>query len=164
MLFEFLLSSPAVSPARRDVVPSCSQAHLGSMIVERTSMYKKSSSAAIDRNVMVPPPPMRPFSSQVQPGGTPHAVLQAQSLSESLPAECKATQCMFRLGNQELPVMKRLWSFSSRGDGKRQFNCKHLRHHPDRQPIACPHPRSDIDLSSKMHLQDHAAVAYKTPT
>jgi len=95
---------------------------------------------------------------------TAQIIVQRPSLSDSLPIECSPTQCIFCLGNKALPALKRLWSFSSHGDLKRHFHRKHLRHHPDGQSIACPHPRCDIDLNDKMHLQNHAQVVHKTPT
>ncbi len=95
---------------------------------------------------------------------TEQVVLRQASLSESLPIECKPTQCIFCLGNEELSMVNRLWSFSTRGDLKRHFHRKHLRHHPDGQLIACPHPRCNVDLNDKMHLQNHAEVVHKTAT
>ena len=86
------------------------------------------------------------------------------SLSETLPVECKATQCIFCLGNEELPDAKRLKPFASRGDLKKHFHRKHLRHHPDGQPIACPHPRCDVILNGAMLLQNHAEVVHNTRT
>ena len=86
------------------------------------------------------------------------------NLSKTFPVECKATQCIFCLGNEELSAPDRLKTFASRGDLKKHFHRKHLRHHPDHQPIACPHPRCDIPLNGTMHLQNHAALVHKTPT
>ena len=86
------------------------------------------------------------------------------NMSETLPIECKATQCIFCLGNEDLSAADRLKAFASRGDLKKHFHRKHLRHHPYGQPIACPHPRCDVILNSTMHLQNHAEVVHKTPT
>lgn len=86
------------------------------------------------------------------------------SLSETLPVECKATQCIFCLGNEDLSAADRLKAFASCGDLKKHFHRKHLRHHLDGQPIVCPHPRCDVALDGKMHLQNHAKVVHKTPT
>ncbi|CAF9942110.1 MAG: hypothetical protein HETSPECPRED_005169 [Heterodermia speciosa] len=87
-----------------------------------------------------------------------------RKLSETLPIECKATQCIFCLGNEDLSAADRLKTFASRGDLKKHFHRKHLRHHPDGQPIACPHPRCDVILNGGMHLQNHAEVMHKTRT
>ena len=95
---------------------------------------------------------------------TPPSVFQAPSLSDAIPIECKPTQCIFCLGCEGLPTEARLKSFRSHGDLKKHFHRKHLRHHPSGQPIACPHPRCDVDLKSKMHLQNHAELVHKTPT
>jgi len=86
------------------------------------------------------------------------------SLSKTLPVECKATQCIFCLGNEDLSVADRLKTFASRGDLKKHFHRKHLRHHPNSQPIACPHPRCDVILNGTMHLQNHAEKVHRTPT
>ena len=60
------------------------------------------------------------------------------SLSKTLPVECKATQCIFCLGNEDLSVADRQKTFATRGDLKKHFRRKHLRHHPDGLSIACP--------------------------
>ncbi|KAL8626100.1 hypothetical protein Q9189_008220 [Teloschistes chrysophthalmus] len=86
------------------------------------------------------------------------------SLSETLPIECEATQCIFCLGNEDLSAADRLKAFATRGDLKKHFHRKHLRHHRDGQPIACPHPRCDVTLDGAMHLQSHAEVVHKTRT
>ena len=86
------------------------------------------------------------------------------SLSEMLPVECQATQCIFCLGNEALPAPNRLKTFASHGDLKKHFHRKHLRHHPEGQPIACPHPRCNVILNGTMHLQNHAEVVHKTRT
>ena len=83
---------------------------------------------------------------------------------QTIPIQCKPTQCILCLGDKGLSTEKRLLSFHSHGDMKKHFNRKHLRHHPDHQPIACPHPRCEATLTGKMHLQNHAEVVHKTPT
>ncbi len=66
----------------------------------------------------------------------PDSVSPPLSLSKTLPIECQATQCIFCLGNEDLPAADRLKAFASRGDLKKHFHRKHLRHHPDGQPVA----------------------------
>ncbi len=90
--------------------------------------------------------------------------LTPPSLSDSIPMECKPTQCIFCLGCEGLPAETRLKSFHSHGDLKKHFHRKHLRHHPDSQPIVCPHPRCEATLKNKTHLQNHAELMHKTPT
>ena len=92
---------------------------------------------------------------------TSPSVSSSPNLSKTLPVECKATQCIFCLGNEELSAPDRLKTFASRGDLKKHFHRKHLRHHPDYQPIACPHPSCDVTLNGTMHLQNHAALVHK---
>ena len=103
-------------------------------------------------------------NAKLEKENTPPSVLPQPSLSDSIPIQCKPTQCIFCLGDEGLSTEKRLWSFHSHGDLKKHFNRKHLRHHPDHQPIACPHPRCEATLTGKMHLQNHAEVVHKTPT
>ena len=78
--------------------------------------------------------------------------------------EYKATQCIFYLSNKELSAPNCLKTFASCGDLKKHFHRKYLCHHPDHQPIACPHPSCEATLTGKMHLQNHAEVVHKTPT
>jgi len=92
------------------------------------------------------------------------AIIWRSSLLASLSIECMSTQCIFCLGNDELSTPRRLWSFSSHGDWKLHFYRKHLRHHPNKQSIARPRSRCNIDLMDKMHLQNHAKVVHKTFT
>lgn len=48
---------------------------------------------------------------QTSPSGSP-----PPNLSKIVPVECKATQLIFCLGNEELPDDKRLKPFASRGE------------------------------------------------
>ena len=109
---------------------------------------------------------LKPSASDSQPERdlTRPAVLHLPSLSDSIPIECEATQCIFCLGCEALPTETRLKSFHSRGDLKKHFHRKHLRHHPAGQRIACPHPRCHVDLGSTVHSQNHADLVHKTPT
>jgi len=95
---------------------------------------------------------------------TSPSVSPPPNLSKTLPVVCKATQCIFYLGEEGLPAAERLRAFASHGDLKKYFHRKHLRYHPDGQPIACPYPRCDVTLTGKMHFQNHAEVVHKTPT
>ena len=101
---------------------------------------------------------------QVKEVQTSSSVSLPPTLSETLPIECKAIQCIFCLGNEELSTSDRLKTFASRGDLKKHFHRKHLRHHSDHQPIACSHPSCNVTLNGTMHLQNHAALVHKTPT
>ena len=108
--------------------------------------------------------PRRPKSSASDIRLDPPSVLDPQSLSDSIPIECKSTQCIFCLGEEGLPAVTRLKSFHSPGDLKKHFQRKHLRHHSNSKPIACPHPKCNVELESKMQLQNHAALVHKTLT
>jgi hypothetical protein len=63
----------------------------------------------------------------------------------------------------DLPAVKRLLLFASRAKLKTHFHCKHLRHLPGGQPIACPHSRCDATFNGTMHLQNHIEVVHRTP-
>lgn len=95
---------------------------------------------------------------------TSTAALRLLSLSNSMPIECKPTQCIFCLGSEKLPTDLHLKSFYSRGDLKRHFWRKYLQHHPNGQSIKCSHPKCKISLQNKTHLQNHAELVHKTPT
>lgn len=93
------------------------------------------------------------------------AALQPPSLSDSLPVECNPTQCIFCLEGPS--AEPRLKSFRSRGDLKKHFHRKHLRHHPKDRPIECPHPKckvTQVTLQNTMELQNHAETVHKTRT
>ena len=112
--------------------------------------------------------PCRPKASaltiKLKQNRTPLSALKGRSLSDSLPTECKPTQCIFCLGQEDLPAATRLRSFHSCGDLKKHFHREHLRHHPEGQPITCPHPKCHVDLTGRMYLQNHAALVHRTPT
>ena len=86
------------------------------------------------------------------------------NLSETLRVECQDRQCIFCLGNEDLPNEDRLKTFWARGDLKKHFHRKHLRHHPDDEPIACPHPRCDITFERKTCFQNHVERVHKIRT
>ena len=82
----------------------------------------------------------------------------------SIPIECLPTQCIFCLGNGNLSLAERTHAFGARGDLKKHFKRKHLRHISDGELIECPHPRCDAKLEHKQHLQSHAATVHKIIT
>ena len=106
----------------------------------------------------------RKTDSKVKKEGTSPSLSPPSNLLENPLVECKATQCNFCLGNEDLSAADRLRTFASRGDLKKHSHRKHLRHHPHGQPIDCAHPRCDALLTCTMHLQNHAKVVHKTPT
>ncbi len=71
---------------------------------------------------------------------TPPSVFQVPSLSDSIPIECKPTQCIFCLGCVGLPAATRLKSFHSHGDL-----------HPE-----C----TAVTLDSMMHSNNYAATVH----
>lgn len=92
----------------------------------------------------------------------PPSVLDLPSLSDSIPIECESTQCIFCLGEEGLPALTPQKSFHSSGNLKKHFQRKYFCHHSNSKPIACPHPKCNVELESKMQLQNHAAMVHKT--
>ena len=80
------------------------------------------------------------------------------------PLNCQPTQCIFCLGQQNLPMTKRTKSFHKTGDLKKHFYRKHLKFLPKDRPIFCPHPSCNETLEHIMHLQRHAHEVHKTQT
>ncbi|MCJ1271805.1 hypothetical protein MMC22_011710 [Lobaria immixta] len=62
--------------------------------------------------------------ADIKINGKQTSISPPPNLSETLPIECKATQCIFCLGNEGLSAAGRLKAFASRGDLKKHF---HLR-------------------------------------
>ena len=92
------------------------------------------------------------------------SISSSSNLSKMLSIECKATQCIFCLENEDLLAIDQLKTFASRDDLKKHFHRKHLRHHSNDQSIACPHSRCDVILNDAMHLQNQVEVVHKTRT
>ena len=80
------------------------------------------------------------------------------------PLKCQPTQCIFCLGQRDLPMTKRMKSFCETGDLKKHFHRKHLKFLSKDEPILCPHPSCDEVLKHVMHLQRHAKEVHKTKT
>ena len=143
-LFTFATSSTAEECQRR-----------AAAINALTALCKKQDSQGFRRRKTE----IKVKEEQTSPSNSP-----PPNLSKILEVKCKATQCIFCLGNEELPDAERLKPFASRGDLKKHFHRKHLRHHLDGQPIACPHPKCDVVFERTMYLQNHAEKVHNTPT
>ena len=92
------------------------------------------------------------------------SVLSSSNLSKTFSIECKTTQCIFCLKNENLSIFDRLKTFASRDDFKKYFHRKHLRHHFEDQSIVCFHFRCDVILNDAMHLQNYVEIMHKTRT
>ena len=77
--------------------------------------------------------------------------------------ECEPTRCIFCLGQQDLPMVKRKKSFHKPGL-KKHFLRRHLKYLPKDNPVSCPHPSCNEVLQHTMHLQSHAQLIHKTRT
>lgn len=85
--------------------------------------------------------------------------------SDPIQTECLPTQCIFCMGNLELPLSHRTKQFRDRSGLKRHFFRKHLQHHDVKERIRCPHPKcNDRWLEHVDHLRNHAARVHKTLT
>ena len=110
-------------------------------------------------------PPNEHFMSETkQQLATPSSSLSCSPAPESIPIKCKPTQCIFCIGDGTLSIEKRFKLFHSRGDLKKHFLRKHIKHHSANMPLDCPHPRCKINLNDIMHLRNHAEVIHMTPT
>jgi len=112
---------------------------------------------------LVVPKVCRPRTA-IEPKRSPQVDAGQEIKSPTFALECLPKQCIFCLGNTRLLLQNRTKTFYSRAVLKTHFQNQHLQHHPDGVPIKCPHPRCDLTLDDKMHLQNHAALIHKTLT
>lgn len=92
-------------------------------------------------NIKIKKKQTSPFASPPpNPSENPSRRMQSHSNTSSASA------------TKELSAADRLKTFASRGDLKKHFHRKHLRRHPDHQPITCPHPKCDgyLDRNSAL--------------
>ncbi|GIZ48168.1 hypothetical protein CKM354_001124100 [Cercospora kikuchii] len=79
--------------------------------------------------------------------------------------QCLPTQCIFCIGNLQLPIAHRTKQFRDRSCLKRHLFRKHLQYHDTKERIRCPHPKcNDRWLEHVDHLRNHAARVHKTLT
>lgn len=77
-----------------------------------------------------------------------------ESAKVSVFKEKRPKICFLCLGNPELPLAKRIYSFSTPGDLSKHFGRKHLKHIKDSKQVSCN--LCNVPLTDKMHLQRHA--------
>jgi hypothetical protein len=68
--------------------------------------------------------------------------------------------CFLCLGNEELPLAQRIYSFGTPGDLSKHFGRKHLSHISDGKDVSCN--LCKVPLAHKMHLQRHAEDVHGT--
>lgn len=68
--------------------------------------------------------------------------------------------CFLCLGNENLPIDKRVYSFRTSGDLSKHFRRKHLSNLGVNQRIECK--LCSVSLEHKMHLQNHALSIHRT--
>ena len=88
-------------------------------------------------------------------------VVKSESESDSsiphlFPLRCKSYQCLYCLGDIDLPLEKRLYNLDNKYSLQRHFD----RRHPFRPREPCSFPYSEcaaVTLNSVMHFKNHAA-------
>ena len=81
------------------------------------------------------------------------------SIPYLFPVRCKPYQCLYCLGDTDLPLEERLHSLGSKYSLQRHFD----RRHPfrPREPCPFPHPEcAAFTLDSVMHFKNHAATVH----
>ncbi len=81
------------------------------------------------------------------------------STSHLFPVRCKPYQCLYCLGDTDLPLEERLHNLGSKYSLQRHFD----RRHPfrPREPCPFPHPEcAAVTLDSVMHFKNHAATVH----
>jgi len=68
--------------------------------------------------------------------------------------------CFLCLGNEHLPIYKRVYSFKTPGDLSKHFKRKHLSNLSEDKQIECR--LCSMSLEHKMHLQNHALSIHGT--
>ena len=81
------------------------------------------------------------------------------SILSPFPIRCQPYQCLYCLGDTDLPLEERLHNLGSRYSLQRHFD----RRHPFRpcEPYPFPHPEcAAVTLDSVMHSKNHAATVH----
>ena len=81
------------------------------------------------------------------------------SISHLFPVRCKPYQCLYCLGDTDLPLEERLHNLGSKYSLQRHFD----RRHPFRVREPCPFPHPEcaaVTLDSVMHFKSHAATVH----
>ncbi len=81
------------------------------------------------------------------------------SISHLFPVRCKPYQCLYCLGDTDLPLKERLHNLGSKYSLQRHFD----RRHPFRPCEPCPFPHPEcvaVTLDSVMHFKNHAATVH----
>ncbi len=81
------------------------------------------------------------------------------SIPYLFPVRCKPYQCLYCLGDTDLPLEERLHNLDSKYSLQRHFD----RRHPFRPHEPCPFPHPEcaaVTLDSVMHFKNHAATIH----
>lgn len=76
--------------------------------------------------------------------------------ADIFPILCPGTQCLFCLGDSQLPHSARMYSFSRPEHLRRHVQDCHLRYHADDSPLWCPHPSCSEVLDGVENFKQHA--------
>jgi hypothetical protein len=83
-----------------------------------------------------------------------------ESAKVSVYKEKRPKVCFLCLGNEELPLAQRIYSFGTPGDLSKHFGRKHLKHIKDGTDVSCN--LCKVHLAHKSHLQRHAEDVHGT--
>ncbi|OJD23960.1 hypothetical protein ACJ73_04688 [Blastomyces percursus] len=76
--------------------------------------------------------------------------------ADTFPILCPGTQCLFCLGDSQLPHSARMYSFSRPEHLRRHVQDCHLRYHANDAPLWCPHPSCLEVLADVETFKQHA--------
>lgn len=76
--------------------------------------------------------------------------------ADTFPILCPRTQCLFCLGDSQLPHSARMYSFSRPDHLRRHVQDCHLQYHDADTPLWCPHPSCLEVLDGVQYFKEHA--------
>ncbi|EEQ88960.2 FluG domain-containing protein [Blastomyces dermatitidis ER-3] len=80
--------------------------------------------------------------------------------ADTFPILCPGTQCLFCLGDSQLPHSSRMYSFSRPDHLRRHVQDCHLQYHNANTPLWCPHPSCLEVLDGVKHFKEHAILTH----
>ncbi|PVH72160.1 hypothetical protein DL98DRAFT_433764, partial [Cadophora sp. DSE1049] len=79
------------------------------------------------------------------------------------PTLCEKTQCIFCLGNKQLPYEQRTFRFSRPSHMMDHVERVHLKHQPVKEKVVCTHPvctSRGLVLNNVNHFKSHVQVEH----
>ncbi|TPX21785.1 hypothetical protein DIZ76_015748 [Coccidioides immitis] len=84
--------------------------------------------------------------------------------ADTFPISCPGTQCLFCLGDSQLPHSARIYSFSRPDHLRRHVQDCHLRYLDPDARLWCPHPSCPDVLDGVENFQGHALIVHNVYT